>query len=631
MTTTTGQSQLTGPPAHGGAIRVPPGRDDDDAMTRRRWAMLIGTWLGAAMLLIVLQWGRKTPTVFVDELVYGRLAQNIGLGEGRTYQGLPTSLNTVYPYVIAPAWSLFSGELAYRVALVINALVMTSAVLPTFALARRVAAFRWALATGALAAVVPSMVWAGMLMTEALAYPVAAAALLAMVKALERPSWRVLGLVAALVAVAYLVRHQFIGLAAVFLGAVLLDVARQGIRAIPGRARLHRLTLGAAAVGGAGLLGAIVFGRTAFGGLACVVNDPPSLAEVAGPMVDYGGILLVATLGAPLIALATLALRRANWRAPDTGPLLCVGLAAVAVLVLQAAWMAVTVSPELQERYVFYAAPVLLPAIVALPGRAAARTAALLGAATVAYFVLWFPGFGDVTGEVVADRLALSGTLRDIMAADALLWGAAAVVFASAVVAAASGRSPRGVAMALSLTALFGIAVLGVRQLDANRQSAELAARYQQPLDVVDRTVREGGSAAVLMLEDSPGTPMFHLQLWNQSIDRTYRLGIGEAFGVGQLCPLEVVGLAKYVVLREPCAGRRQLPSTIVAIDGRARLPFANATTAYEKDGLRVLSFPTSQRPRIGEPGSGKPNVPLNLDTPPDAPVAPVAGRCNQS
>jgi hypothetical protein len=592
-----------------------------DPMPARRWLMLLGTWLGLASLLILVQLGRKTPTTFVDELLFGRLAQNIAAGEGRTLQGLPLSMSTVYPLVVAPAWTLFDGVSAYRIALGLNALAMTGVVLPSFALTRRLVSFRWALAAAACAALVPAMVWSGMLMTEAVAYPAAAVALLAMVEVLRRPTLLGAVIVAATVGAAYLIRIQLIVLAAVFVVAVSLDVLRGGRHHIRERVHRHRAVLAAAAVG-AVLLGVLLLVRqTSFGTYACVVADAPSPRELAGPLGDYVGTVFVATLGVPLIALASLALTRRSWRDERLAPLLCVGLAATLAFLGEAAWTAVTASPELQERYVFYITPILLPCLVAFPGRVRPRTVAIVALAGTVYAIAVFPGFADVTGDVVAERLGLGGFAADLLGERAVLWGAAFAVLGLAAFLAAQLGGTHALAVAVGVTALFGMATLGVRQLDANRASTELAERMPQPLDIVDR-LTGGEPAGIVMGRGSDRQRLFHMQLWNHRVDRAYRIGIADRYGFGQLCPI-VVGRDGTLASKRSCAGREDLPRWLVFVDQKARMTFPNGAVRHDGGGVRVVEYPPAAAPRVRVPAGQASAVELPPEQvrDPDAPL----------
>jgi hypothetical protein len=347
----------------------PPESPASERPTRavRVW-ILVGIWAGLSALLAYRLQSRDTPYVFVDEAFFGKLGQNVGNGDGFTYQGQPSSFRTLYPYLIAPAWVFFKGEAAYHAALAINAAAMSAALFPTYALARRVAPFAWAVLAGVLAAVSPSIVWSGMLMTESLAYPAAALALWAMVEALARPGLRAVLVLAGALLFAALVRGQLAVLAAAFPAAVAIDllVNRRRLRERIGE---HRWLLAAAGAGLAVALLLVLFGNRDFllGSYDRVADETPPFGALAETSLSYLAVLAIAVAFVPLIAAGALMLWPRNWRDTQLGPVLAVMLPAVVVLVVSAAWVTETVSPELRERYVFYAMPGLAACAAALP------------------------------------------------------------------------------------------------------------------------------------------------------------------------------------------------------------------------------------------------------------------------
>ena len=591
----------------------------------REVAAVACLWLGLAVVIALLQLGRRTPTNFADEFIYGRLAINVADGEGMTIQGLPSAFHTIYPYLIAPAWKLLSGTAAYRAALLINAVAMTFTVVPAYVLARAVAPRRWALATAACVGVIPAMVWAGMLMTEALAFPLTGLTLLATYQALRNPGvrWALVAAVACLAATA--VRTQLVVLFGVLALAVVLDVARLRGHGAGERARRHRwalLAIVAGAVGGAiGI--AVVQPEALFGKDACVVVDPPTVGEVLRPASQYLGVLIVSSLMVPAIAFCALAARARNWRDAAVGPLLCVAAAAVVGLVGEAAWFAVTTAPELQDRYVFYAAPVMLACVAALPGRASLRALIIATGGVVVFLAIAFPGFGDVTGGRIAQSLHLPGPAADVLSAsDSLPWAVAALVLgALAVVALLPGH--RHIALLLVPMLLFGFATFAARQLDANRQSSALLAKYGQPPTYID--AESDGPAAIIAGRGTKPEVLWHLQLWNRKLERTWRVAIPDSFGVGQLCPLKAQTNGD-LTPPVPCAGAGLASNLLIA-------PTKNKVTLQ---GGVSRPAPAGSPPLIAYRPGETPRVSATQAAGLSAPIAPPSPkrsveRCNRS
>jgi hypothetical protein len=199
-------------------------------------------------------------------------------------------------------------------------------------------------------------------------------------------------------------------------------------------------------------------------------------------------------------------------------------------------------------------------------------------------------------------------------------------VFGAGLVLAQRAGPRRMVAVALALTAIFSVPVLGARQLDANRQSAEQAQRFQQPLTAVDDIAGSRRSALIITRGSSlPGG--FQVQLWNQSVDRVFRVGTTDTIGVGQACPL-LVSADGTLRPKYSCSGLG-LPSVLVLQDGTGEpLVPANGSVRRVGTGLRVWQVPPGQLPRLAlkaDAGGAE-----SLALPPDpVPSSAPAGRCN--
>jgi hypothetical protein len=178
----------------------------------------------------------------------------------------------------------------------------------------------------------------------------------------------------------------------------------------------------------------------------------------------------------------------------------------------------------------------------------------------------------------------------------------------------------RALMLALGATALFGAATLGVRQLDANRASAELAQQMPQPADFVDR-LTGGQPAGIVMGPESDAQRLYHLQFWNASADRAYRIGIPEPRGFGQLCPIDVDPGGQLRLARS-CAGRDELPRWLAFVDQEPEMGFANGVVRHEGGGVRLVEFPVGDAPRLQLP----PGRAAAFSLPPDTTQAPAAG-----
>ena len=166
--------------------------------------MPIWVWLAAivgcsAIVRILLARQVAAPWIMVDELIYSELAKSFAAGGHFQIRGAPsTGYGIVYPMLIAPAWRAFgSVPHAYAVAKGINAVVISLTAIPAYFLARRLVAPVLALVAAVLAVLVPSLLYAGTLMTENAFYPLFTTVCLLLVLTLERPTvWKQISVLA---------------------------------------------------------------------------------------------------------------------------------------------------------------------------------------------------------------------------------------------------------------------------------------------------------------------------------------------------------------------------------------------------------------------------------------------------
>jgi dolichyl-phosphate-mannose-protein mannosyltransferase len=174
-------------------------------------AALAVVWLGTSGWLALRFAGRiQDWAVMTDELQYAKLATAIGDGSlASIHETYVSSLNQLYPLLLAPFFGALSPPSAFRAAHVLNALVMGSAAFPVYLLGRQVLPRVWSLAVALLSVLVPWMVLTGFLLTEAVAYPVFLWAILALHLAIAAPSDRRDLLAIAALGLAVLARTQF--------------------------------------------------------------------------------------------------------------------------------------------------------------------------------------------------------------------------------------------------------------------------------------------------------------------------------------------------------------------------------------------------------------------------------------
>jgi hypothetical protein len=221
----------------------------------------------------------ETWRVMTDELLYTKLAISLWDAplEGARVRGEPIAVYSVLmPLLAAPLWGLLDTPDAFSATQSLHVLAMVSAAIPAALLTRELVSWRpawWVV--GSLTALTPWLALAPQMMTEAVAYPAFLWAVLAMHRAMVRPSpvTDLLALIA--IAIAFLARTQFALLAVVLPVAILLHEV--GWRAAAGPRRRTALSSGlVAAARGHRLLAGV------FATAILISFVGPSLREVLG-------------------------------------------------------------------------------------------------------------------------------------------------------------------------------------------------------------------------------------------------------------------------------------------------------------------------------------------------------------
>jgi hypothetical protein len=368
--------------------------------------------VAAATFRLVLGRAATEPRVFGDELVYSGLAKGLALEGQPLLRGAVDSAHSMlYPLLIAPTHLLGGdGARAFELTKSVNAIVVASAAVPAYLLARRVVSPLFALAVAYLVAFEPWTAYASLVMTESLFLPAFTAFVLLLARMLDRPT---LGRqLAVLASLALLIGTRPQGVALV--GAVLAALAINGLRAPPFRRTLvvYRPLLAILGVGIGAAVVAMALGDDAPGGVSGGVLegllDPVGLLTWSSWTVAVLGLALgVVALVLYPFALESL-LRSPVERDRATGVAL---LTSSLALLLSVA--AVSASPYgldvLHERYLFYLTPLVLVGLAyrletghVLSGRA-----------------LWVAGLGAiaVAASLPADQVARANNVDSPTAA----------------------------------------------------------------------------------------------------------------------------------------------------------------------------------------------------------------------
>jgi hypothetical protein len=447
------------------------------------WAWVAAIVVGSAVFRYLLSRRIVAPWIMVDELIYSELAKSFAATGSFLVRGQPGfGVGVVYPALISPAWRAFGAiPDAYAAAKAINSVLMSLAAIPAYLLARRVVARPLALLAALLAVAVPSMVYTGTLMTENAFYPLFLVAVLLLVLVLEAPTAPLQVALLAVAGIAFLTRAQAI----VLLPAIALSPAvfawfrRESWRSLA-RWRVTYALLALAVVGG--LVLQEVRGRSLLGAYQAATHGDYTAGTSFRWLVYHVGELSLYVGVLPLAAFALLVwLGRGLPRRLQA--FLAAALPVSVLLVVEVAVFASVQVQRIEERNMFYVAPLLLVALLAwielgLPRPRAASVVALAAAALVGAV----PYAGLINGNASADTLAFLPlwTLQDTVAtldqvgsiavlgaialAAAFLlvprrWALAlpaAVLVWFALTLAAVETNPHGGAHAVSLQALFG-------------------------------------------------------------------------------------------------------------------------------------------------------------------------------
>jgi hypothetical protein len=357
-------------------------------------------------------------------------------------QGLPYNLfhdinaratSRLYSLLISPLFALFHGDVGVRMARGLNGLLFASTAIPAYLLARQVlVSRRLAALTGLAAITLPWLTLTTAMFTENLAYPLVMWTVCAMAWSFRAPSlWRDL-LVVALIGAATATRTQLFALAFGYLALIvwrlLLDRPRGGrARAQWARAsaRAFPVTAAAAVLGVLAVLVLLQRGRldyhlhSVLGGYAQTTSDRKTIP------VDVGTGLVVEILALSLgVGVIPMLLTAAWWPRAVTGALgdgargvaAAMGCAVIALFAFTIYSQGGFQGPITEERYYFYAAPLLwIGAFAAVESRCVQRRELLeagLGLAVVAA-VLPLPRTFDIESSYFAPAMTSTNYVID--------------------------------------------------------------------------------------------------------------------------------------------------------------------------------------------------------------------------
>ena len=527
--------------------------------------------------------GHVTPAVFTDELLFSELARSFAAGDGFVVRDQPLFFPAFVPALLqAPAWLAGSTPLAYVLAKGLNAVLMCTAALPAYWLARQLVRPAHALVVAIATVAGGAMLYHGYLTSEAAAYPVFLLAIAVCVRALAAPS-RGRDLTALLVlGVAVVTRAQFVVLPLVFALAILL-VGR------PLRRHWAALTgLGAAAVlaliAGASSLGFYEGART----LDYPLGETLRWSVWTAALLPFAAGMLVAPGAVVGLALSVVRPRNSAERAFAVLTGLLLGL-----MPLQAGLIAAGEAHKPFERYVFYLLPLVFLAFFTFAERGVPGRRLYTGVA------LAFAGLALVVPFASLALDPFSFDSPTLSAVESLgRWtsqgDAAALVAAAGILAVLAAAALQRRLLLLGALSVALVFLVGVAAYSGDRRMTQRTLDSLAPVQT-DWLERSGlPKADVLVLPGGSLHAGWVLESWNRNVGRTFHLGDVPSDPL----PFAEVGF--------------RADGTVVTVDGKlVRSPYLvvnDAGTQVEVVGRR-----------LSRPGPGltlyRPDGPLRLKT----------------
>jgi hypothetical protein len=486
-------------------------------------------------------WGNLTPWLFTDELEHAQLSRAIAATGHAARRGVPHSADSLYSYLIAPAWWIHSTHAAYGVVKAINVVVMAASVFPTYGLARMVVSRRAALLTATVAAAVPAFAYSSLILEEPLAYFWSILAIYLAVRAFVTPtrSSVILAVVAALLAPA--MRGELIVIPAALVVALCVwwFTGERGRAWRAGWSRGDWLGFLLLVVGAVILFNGLAAQRSAEWLTATQHYKDRMLANgmwAVGAFVIGIGVL-------PLVAgVAGLVPARRSIRSPGERAFLCVGGATLLgfgwYTAVKAAYISTVFSSLVVERNMIYAAPILLvstalflerrrthPLAIALAGLFGIYLIVKTPLHMYEHFYADAPGLSILQG---ANRvLAMTpGVAQNLL----LVLLGLSVVFATVLAfgrmrrVGALGVAALGFLLAWNLTG----EITGARASHAFAD--QLLANFPRPLDWVDRATHGKLAPYYGQRVNVDPNGVWLLEFWNRSMQGLWTL---DSTGVG--------------------------------------------------------------------------------------------------
>jgi len=502
--------------------------------------------LGAALPLLTIffwlclvygfeAWGNLTPWLNSDEFEHAQLSRAVAATGHEAQRTIPHAFDSLYVYLIAPAWWIHDTSQAYNIAKAIGVAAMTSVVFPTYLLARMLVLRSWALFAAAGAAMIPALAYSEMLLLEPLAYPWAALCFYLTVKAIatRRPGWIAAAVLALVLAPE--VRGQLLLLApCAVVAAVLFWFTGEGGR------RLRRNWTpwdwaGFVALMVCAVSAVDVFAAHRFGAWQVATQYHKDR------MLTYGlwatGTLTIGLGVLPTIAgVAALVKPRRESRSREERAFVCVSATMLGAFGLYTAAKAAYVSTlgltHLIERNLIYVAPLLfVGTAIVLEGRRARLPALAAATGLAVYLVTTTPYHMDIPVFFDAPGLAiLPGLNRAIgltpQGAKIVLVALALVSFAILGFARFLPKTSRPLVLAAAGALVLAWNAYGEISFarSSHRFGKSLLDTMPRPLDWIDRSVPHGAQVYYVGQSLDDASDVLQLEFWNRRLEHVWTI-----------------------------------------------------------------------------------------------------------
>jgi hypothetical protein len=478
---------------------------------------------------------RRSPWLFTDELEWSQLSRAIASTGHAARRTEPHSFESLYSFLIAPAWWIHSTSAAYAAVKSINTVVMCLTAVPAYLLARMLVSRSWALAVALLSIAIPAMGYASSIVPESLAYLWFTAAALFAVRLFAAPS---MGRAVPAVVLAFAgiwVRSEFVALPAILVFGAAIEWVWAGADR---RARWRRIAVAAGAL----LVFAVVFdlvvvqhvqtwtfsqyfnhhtirqGSLAFGALAIGLGFLPVIGGLASLWLperaaDPAYRAFAAYLGASIVTLGVYTAAKSTYLVANLQKLI-------------------------EERNLFYLSPLLLLGTALVLGAKRVSWLVVGAAAIVVLTVSWSSLLIVGAPYFEAPGLAILTILnRKYWDMNDFHWLELGVVAASIALIAFRARR-----LVVGMTALLVGAWLLTGEIYVTKTNSDyskiFATRFPAPRSWVDQATGRKHVTFLGQALNLDPTPLWMAEFWNRSIDHVEAIdgtapGPGPAAGPG--------------------------------------------------------------------------------------------------